>query len=66
MELGVCEIHGGEPVIVEHISFCGESVDVCFSCLDEQTGTKSRAEFQDIQDDRYYTYKTKLLEATGK
>jgi hypothetical protein len=66
MALGVCEVHGGEPTEVEHIQFCGESVKVCLSCLETQTGTSSKAEFQDIQDDRYYEYKTKLLEATGK
>jgi hypothetical protein len=66
MELGICEIHGGDPTEVEHIQFCGEHVKVCPSCLQEQTGTTSKVEFLDIQDDRYYEYKTKLLEAAEK
>jgi hypothetical protein len=66
MELGICEIHRGEPVIVEHIQFCGEHVKVCLPCLQDQTGTTSKVEFQKIEDDRYYEYRTKLLEAAGK
>jgi hypothetical protein len=66
MELGICEIHGGEPTEVEYIGFCGEHVRVCSPCLQDQTGTTSKAEFQKIEDDRYYVMKTKLLEAAGK
>jgi hypothetical protein len=66
MEFGVCEIHEGDPTEVEYIQFCGEHVRVCLSCLQDQTGTTSKAEFQKIEDDRYYEMKTNLLEAAGK
>jgi hypothetical protein len=63
---GICDIHGGDPTDIEHIQFCGESVDVCNTCLQNQTGTTSKEEFQDVEDDRYYVMKTSLLEAAGK
>lgn len=65
MKTGTCEVHGGFGE-VNTIQFCGESVDVCNSCLLEQTGTKTKEEFQDIEGDRYYALKDKLLLAAGK
>ena len=63
---GVCEIHGGNPTEVEHLQFCGESVKVCLGCLETQTGLKTKSEFQDVSDSKYYDLRDKLLEAADK
>jgi hypothetical protein len=65
MVLGICEIHRGAPTEIEHIQFCGDEVRVCLSCLQNQTGVTTKAEFQDIEDDRFYELKHGLLEAAG-